>query len=592
MVDKHLIVVTPDCTIHALIKELSQNQYSSAVTCRFAHASICKKYGIKCYTLQEVLPVRERNAAMLPILHRISDLILKGDGNVLPYPDYYPYKINSISLINFHSNRRIASMLFWKVYISKLIQELGTYEWKIIGTNPVVDDICEIVKEHHIKVTAAPVAINNESFQIRSQSTKLKLILNSLIMLPRLLVSRGNTLDKILIFDQRTFRPIIESYSKGEASLVLGPSSITNDYLAKQSWRLDSEVLLTSGFNSKVTELDRDAAKIVVNKVRSIYRSEGDREESKVIANFWKTAWNYNSIIDENALKLAFISRLWRRLDRLRPKVCISSGLFDPATVARLGWFKHYGLPMINMDVGIELGGNPAGNAKNSQYDYFFAPGDEFAKRKKNADKGNTKYIVVGNPIYNNWLKRKGSKSGNKVLIAPSSMANDFYTDAEDGFWTMMKSLVLNNSNIDFIVRPHALERDSDVNSHLINEIINLPNCKLNTESDNYKSLINSKLVITTWSTIALDSMVLKRPVIILNLALRNIGYNDYIPDQVVNEDSKLKEVFNNLINNDSERLSALNKQKVFCDLFAGLHIENVAEHVKKQILNVVDGTV
>jgi|GEM_PF-4273884 len=189
MGNNHLIVVTPDCTLYDLNQELSQNQYSFAATCRYAHYSICKKYGIKSYSLKDVLPLKERNAAMLPILRRISDLILNGDGNVLPYPDHYPYKINSISLINFLSNRRIASKLFWRIYISNLIEQFGTYEWKIIGTNPVLQDICEIVKEYHIEVTSAPVAINNESLQMKSKSTKLKLILNSLIMLPRLLIS-------------------------------------------------------------------------------------------------------------------------------------------------------------------------------------------------------------------------------------------------------------------------------------------------------------------------------------------------------------------------------------------------------------------
>jgi len=395
-----------------------------------------------------------------------------------------------------------------------------------------------------------------------------------------------------LILDQRTFRPLIESYSKGEASLVLGPTSITNNYLAKQSWRLDSEVLLTSGFNSKVTDLDKDAAKIVVNKIRSIYHSEGDREESTVIASFWKTAWNYNSIIDENAHKLAYISRIWRRLDRLCPKLCISSGLFDPSTVARLSWFKHYGLPTVNMDVGIELGGNPGGGAENSQYDYFFTSGSEFAKRKKNADKGNTKYIVVGNPIYNDWLKIKGSKSGNKVLIAPSSMANDYYTDVDDTFWMIMCNLIQKYENIEFLIRPHALERNSNINYSIINKVLSAPNCILDSTSNNYNSIIDSKLVITTWSTIGLDSMVLDRPVIIFNLADRELGYSDYIPDQVIKDEITFLNIFDNLLNDESVLKDALKKQKLCCELFGGLHIKNVAEHVKQLLFKVIDGTV
>lgn len=157
-----------------------------------------------------------------------------------------------------------------------------------------------------------------------------------------------------------------------------------------------------------------------------------------------------------------------------------------------------------------------------NNYDLIFCNGNyqfEELKKLEIVNKSKSKILKKTGYLYFDYLNSfKNEKKNRQILIAPS-------WNIQSKNFTSVNSLRLINelltcTNYEIIFRPHPeqLKRDSKSIEHIKNNFSENKRFFLDLSHDNTKSLKNSALIITDYSGIALEFiLVFKRPVIFIN---------------------------------------------------------------------------
>tara|TARA_B100000768_G_C11277521_1_gene376715 strand:+ start:1239 stop:2345 length:1107 start_codon:yes stop_codon:yes gene_type:complete len=155
-------------------------------------------------------------------------------------------------------------------------------------------------------------------------------------------------------------------------------------------------------------------------------------------------------------------------------------------------------------------------------YDYIFCNGEYQLielKKLENLNKSKEKIYKKTGYLYFDYLNLyKNENKNNQILIAPS------WNFKKENF-TSLNSLkliqnLLSNTNYKIIFRPHPeqIKRDSEAIKLIKNFFCDNENFFLDLSTNNTKFLKNSDLIITDYSGIALEFiMIFKRPAIFVN---------------------------------------------------------------------------
>lgn len=214
-------------------------------------------------------------------------------------------------------------------------------------------------------------------------------------------------------------------------------------------------------------------------------------------------------------------------------------------------------------------------------------PAKEYALQNKNDA------ISVGSPRHDRFFNIENNfEQKGLILFAPTLpsniSSNNMTTEAIETFNKFIQEtckILKNIPNKKFIVKPHPTPSTIYDIAKLVKDVD--PNIPITYEHDVLKLIEQSELLITTNnSTIAIDAMMLKKPVISLQTRPFYLSEELVKMDAVISvtELSNIELSIKRLLENRNEKISLLKKSKIFLDT----HFENQG-HASKNLATILD---
>jgi len=263
----------------------------------------------------------------------------------------------------------------------------------------------------------------------------------------------------------------------------------------------------------------------------------------------------------------------WWYLNRIKPRAAVCINWLSPEQQAIRSWAKANRVPFIALQHGIHSGGviNPTEGRIDA--DLFLAWGRRSKEEFVKYDTSNGPVIAVtGNPCHGD-LGHLGrhkecyrNNASDYILIAPSAFTY-FHLDKGYYFWSQIEDLVKSYPNLRWVVRCHRF----DPLGHFIAERFRRLKASISyRDTPSIMTLLeNCCLVITSVSTVALDAMWMRVPVVIVNNSTVPELFSEYGAGIVITRAEDLPKVFRQLVANGFYDRTLMINQKRFLDDFS-----------------------
>ncbi len=268
------------------------------------------------------------------------------------------------------------------------------------------------------------------------------------------------------------------------------------------------------------------------------------------------------------------------------------NSIFDKCVIAVA---KNCGVPVLRIQHGIAVDLVPpdGGDCDKSMYKLVFS--DNVKKELMDVGWDENKLIVVGSLIFDDIGKiSKTLKENNEIifLIATSPFVetnllseNEYRTKIE----TILRSIEKINAGVIIKLHPHETSKEAYQRYKFLLSNVNLKTkiiAKPQSErSEFYKQILSSTVVIQFGSTVAVEAMILNKPVLTINLMegdfmtgwLRNNTATTYI-DNIFQIDKALKDSMHDTKEKRNEREEYVLKK---CGVVDGKSYLRVVETIK-----------
>ena len=504
------IIINPSLSIHNLSEAIDiceENPKDTVFTCL---SPIQQRYlaqripnDVKCLGID--LSLDERKSFLISLYSYWDKLEKLDEAKVKPWPGIFPYELNVAKIYRYYLAD--GGPLFWSVakILDETIDKWQEGELFAIGKDAMffaaIDSIC---KTFHKSV--ARTVILNTNRKKNSYRHYLKRSLNLIREEITLYELHGKK--KKLFIDKHRQSILLLPYLKkeGNISYFHRPfSPIKQRLVAGHYQKLIEET--TTLFREKMVDLFSRRPFEQPNLI-----------EKSVLIDF---IYALDSNISKAMLDGLFI---WKGLDSIKPDGALCASWVGTNHQFIRNWCKGNKKPFMVLDHGFYSGGVISPAVRTIDADVSFCWGPEMRKSFIEADPANDKVIeVVGNTLYDKrtFIAQKSAvekslpKEGGPytVLIAPSEKA-PMWRDYEDMFWNEMELAMVNFPQIRWIVRFHNLYQFKD---EVKNRFTKLGATFFETGSI-FDAMEFCHLVVSDISTVPLDAMVARKPVIIFNL--------------------------------------------------------------------------
>ena len=502
------IIIDPSLSIQNLSQAIDickENPEDTVFTCL---SPIQQKYlaqripnDVKCLGIDWSIHERLNYNLLYPYWDNLEKL---EEAKIMPWPSIFPYELNVAKIYRYYL--AAGGPLFWSVLkiLDRTVDEWQEGELVAIGKDAMffaaIDSIC---KTFH-KSVARKVFLNtnHKKNNYRHYLKKALDIIREEITLCELHGKKK----KLFIDKHRQSMPLLPYLKESSISYFHHPfSPIKKKLMAGNYQRLIEET--TNLFHEKMIDLV----------------SRCSFGQSKLIEQ--STLIDFIYALDSNISK-AILDGLfiWKGLDSIKPDGALCTNWFGINHQFIRNWCKGNKKPFMVLQHGFYRGGSISPIEKIIDADVFFCWGPEMRKSFIEADPDNDKVIeVVGNTLYDRRVliakKSEVEKSLPKenrlyaVLIVPS-VGSVLGRDYEDMFWNEMELAMIHFPQIRWIIKLHNLHKFKD---EIKNRFTKLGATFFET-GNIFDAMESCHLVIADISTVPLDAMVARKPVIIFNL--------------------------------------------------------------------------
>lgn len=283
--------------------------------------------------------------------------------------------------------------------------------------------------------------------------------------------------------------------------------------------------------------------------------------------------------------------QIWKYFNRVNPVGIVCINWLGHTHQAMRAWGKANRIPFFVIQHGIHSGGVVSPIEARIDADHFFCWGPGMRDSFIKADPANARVLTcTGNPCYdrrfgvnspyeNGKLSFKGTVS---ILVAPSERGY-MMLDADIEFWREIKSVANTFQNINWIIRCHSLfVFKEQFNRYFKGMGFAVSDSQKDSILD---SIRQCHLVITTISSVTLDAMIMKRPVIIINNTKIPELFSKYGAGICIEETGKLKDIVSKLYHKSFQDEELISRQNAFVDLFSSQDgVKNILGEIRAHI--------
>ena len=285
------------------------------------------------------------------------------------------------------------------------------------------------------------------------------------------------------------------------------------------------------------------------------------------------------------------IFQIWEYFNRVNPAGIVCINWLGYTHQAMRAWGQANRVPFFVIQHGIHSGGIVSPIEARIDADYFFCWGPGMRDSFIKADPANARVIkCTGNPCHDSRFIVDSSYENSKlllkenisILVAPSERGY-LMLDADDEFWSEIKSVARSFPNINWIIRCHPLFMfKKEVNSCFMEMGVAVSD----TQKDNlFDSIRECHLVITNVSSVVLDAMIMKKPVIIVNNTKTPELFSKYGAGIVIEETGKLRDIILKLYHKGFQDNELIARQNAFVDIFSR---ENAVRNIVNEIMQTI----
>jgi len=555
------IIIDPSLSIQNLSQAIDickENPEDTVFTCL---SPIQQRYlaqripnDVKCLGID--LSIRERKIFFISLYTYWDKLEKLEEAKIRPWPGIFPYELNVAKIYRYYLANR--GPLFWSVLkvLDRTVDEWQDDELVAIGKDAMffaaIDSICKTF--HKSILRKVFLNTNREKNNYRHYLKKALNLIREEITLCEL---HGRK-KKLFIDKHRQSIPLLPYLKKeGNISYFHRPfSPIKRRLMAGHYQKLIEET--TKLFREKMIDLVS----------RHPFGQSNLIEQSTLIDFIYALDSNISKAILDGLF-------VWKGLDSIKPDGALCVSWVGTNQQFIRNWCKGNKKPFMVLDHGFYSGGVISPAVRTIDADVSFCWGPEMRKSFIEADPDNDKVIeVVGNTLYDKRVltakKLPGEKSLPKeggpytVLVAPSDKSA-LVRDYEDMFWNEVELAMVNFPQIRWIIKLHNLYQFKDE----VKNRFTRSGATFFETGNIFDAMELCHLVIADISTVPLDAMVARKPVIIFNLLDQPERFSEFGAGIMIKEEGMLCSELDRLVKMNFWDSELMKRQERFVAAFS-----------------------
>ncbi len=489
-----------------------------------------------------------------------------------PWPNIFPYEINVAKIYRYHL------LQWWDLFLL---------------VNRVLNDELSIWKDKNL------ISIGKSQIFFASIDN---VITNKKVSLQKIYVKIEKK-KKLISFSKKLFNILVDETSLWFYQYIRNKKIF---YIDKHRQTLPLFSSLKAQTNIKFfTEPYSIISKRLFNNSYQVRIEEVTNKLSeKMIYLFSKYPLNSNKFWEESTLKyfinsLQFIVKneiivgfyIWKNFDKIKPNAALCINWIGNTHQFINSWCRANSKPFMVLQHGIHSGGVISPDERKIDAAIFFCWGEEMKKSYINAYPENRKKCIriVGNPVYkkltnssqppNTELLSKNRQSY-QILIAPTAPML-LFRDYEKIFWDEIEMAIIKIPEIKWSLKFHNLYFFKDEVEDRFKKL----GVDIIKEGNIFDAMKNCQLVVTNISTVALDTMVMQKPVIIFNLLNQPELFSKFGAGIIIKEKATFCKELEKLIKKGCCDSELLKRQEKFLDAFNRPNaVNNIVDLLDKTI--------
>lgn len=464
---------------------------------------LCQKIsnGVKC--LGTDWPVRERIDSFNSLYSYWDKLEKLEEAKISPWPSIFPYEINVAKIYRSYLVHR--APLFW------LVLEVLTHkpiEWEesnliAIGKNPMFFAAVDSASNVFNKLIRQKIFLKTNS----GKKYYLEYIKKALELVRREVVLGLHGGKKLFIEKHRQTIPLFPYLKKQ------GIRYFHNSYF------MIRELLATSHYRRQIERAADYFHTTMIDLFSKFPLKEKDLLTQRALKDFIHA-------LDSDIRKAIFDGFFtWKGLDSIKADAALCINWFGTSHQFIRNWCRENKRPFMVLQHGFYRGGVVSPPEKIIDADVFLCWGPEMRESFIEADLDNEQATieVVGNPVYdrNAIISEKLFQRNSlpkehlpyTILAAPSG-GSFLARDCEDIFWKVIESAMAHFPQIKWIIKCHDLYQFKDEVKKRFTKL----GAIFSQAGNIFDAMRSCHLVVSDISTVPLDAMVARKPVIIFNL--------------------------------------------------------------------------
>lgn len=556
------IIIDPSLSILNLAQVVGickDNPRDTVLTCL---SPIQQKYlsqkisnNVKCLGID--WPVRERMDSSASLYSYWDKLEKLEEAKINPWPSIFPYEVNVAKIYRYYLANE--GRLFWSVLkiLTKTKSQWQEHELIAVGKDPMFFAALEFITSLFNSRILFKHVIRKRKINLSSVVSKGKALFRALKNECVLQWARKTRKRLLYVDKHRQTEPVVQLLREHKDVLVF---QNTMSLLQKLS------------FKTPFYHQANMAAEACRKLMERLIETNPFQDKS---FPWMATLKAFVRILEPRLRNVMYQTfQTWEYFDQVRPVGIVCMNWLAHIHQSMRAWGKGNGAPFFVIQHGIHSGGIVSPIERRVDADYFFCWGTGMKDSFIKADPANAAVIkCTGNPCHDISFYSDFSHVNNNlfppepssILVAPGEHGY-LMSDAGADFWHEIESIIRRLPNIKWTIRCHPLFPYKEL---IYSRSKNLGATISRYGQDSlFDALKNSDLVITTVSSVAVDAMIMKRPLIILNNAKIPELFSQFGAGIVLEKIGELSKVITELLSKGFKDNQLIERQNAFVSMF------------------------